>query len=91
MRKGKKVKQREMGHDPKVKGSNPVAIGTGRKVRREVKVHCGELGYMLYWPASVKRLVDESTHDPKPKAGNTKGRSITVLLTSCLTGLESAV
>ncbi len=26
-----------------------------------------------------------------PKAGNTKGGSITVLLTSCLTGLESAV
>jgi hypothetical protein len=25
------------------------------------------------------------------KAGNTKGGSITVLLTSCLTGLESAV
>ncbi len=27
----------------------------------------------------------------KVKAGNTKGGSITVLLTSCLTGLESAV
>jgi hypothetical protein len=26
-----------------------------------------------------------------PGAGNTKGRSITVPLTSCLTGLESAV
>jgi hypothetical protein len=34
-------------HDPKLKGSNTVAIGTGRKVRKEVKVHCGELGYML--------------------------------------------
>jgi hypothetical protein len=27
----------------------------------------------------------------RPKPGNTKGGSITVLLTSCLTGLESAV
>ncbi len=27
----------------------------------------------------------------KAEAGNTKGGSITVLLTSCLTGLESAV
>jgi hypothetical protein len=26
-----------------------------------------------------------------PQPGNTKGGSITVLLTSCLTGLESAV
>ncbi len=60
-------------------------------MRKEVKVHCGELGYMLYWPVSVKRLVHQSTHDPKQKAGNTKGGSITVPLTSCLTGLESAV
>ncbi len=26
-----------------------------------------------------------------PRAGNTKGRSITVLLTSCLTGLDESV
>jgi hypothetical protein len=32
-----------------------------------------------------------SNHFKKVHPGNTKGGSITVLLTSCLTGLESAV
>jgi len=39
----------------------------------------------------VVHAVEQSTHDPKIKAGNTKGGRITVLLTSCLTSLESAV
>jgi hypothetical protein len=36
-------------------------------------------------------VVDHQTNDSKVKAGNTKGESITVPLTSCLTGLEFAV
>ncbi len=37
-----------------------------------------------------EQFVEQLTNFPKFKAGNTEG-SITVLLTSCLTGLESAV
>jgi hypothetical protein len=33
-------------------------------------------------------MVERMTPDPKIEAGNTKGGSITVLLTSCLTGLD---
>jgi hypothetical protein len=36
-------------------------------------------------------VAKHSSHDRMVKAGNTKGGSITVQLTSCLTGLESAV
>jgi hypothetical protein len=36
-------------------------------------------------------IIDGKALAPKPYQGNTKGGSITVLLTSCLTGLESAV
>ncbi len=47
-------------------------------------------------PAEVAQLAKQVTADAKlegsnPVPGNTKGGSITVLLTSCLTGLESAV
>jgi hypothetical protein len=35
--------------------------------------------------------VEHLTHDPNVEAGNTKGGSITVPMTSSLTGLESAV
>jgi len=33
----------------------------------------------------------DDNEDLKVKAGNTKGESVTVQLTSCLTGLESAI
>ncbi len=36
-------------------------------------------------------MADRTLPMPMPSAGNTKGGSITVPLTSCLTGLESAV
>jgi len=39
----------------------------------------------------LKSLVFVVKVNPRANAGNTKGGSITVLLTSCLTGLESAV
>jgi hypothetical protein len=54
--------------------------------------------YLWLALAAVPQLVDQLTNDPEfegsnPAAsgqpGNTKGGSITVLLTSCLTGLES--
>ena len=38
-----------------------------------------------------KNSEDKFLVETYDKAGNTKGGSITVLLTSCLTGLESAV
>jgi len=41
----------------------------------------------LYFPFLWRRRLQ----DLKNKPGNTKGGSITVLLTSCLTGLETAV
>jgi hypothetical protein len=36
-------------------------------------------------------VVERAAHNCKIEAGNTKGGSITVPLTSCLTGLELAV
>ncbi len=41
--------------------------------------------------SSNDTVAERQTHIPNVKAGNTKEGSITVLLTSCLTGLESAV
>jgi hypothetical protein len=43
----------------------------------------------LYSQYLIIFLTDKFTQETR--AGNTKGGSITVLLTSCLTGLESAV
>jgi hypothetical protein len=39
----------------------------------------------LYWPA---HMAEHMLHHPKVKAGNTKGGSITVPLTSGFTGLD---
>jgi hypothetical protein len=44
--------------------------------------------FLLFWP---KKPVHQKHLAATTQAGNTKGGSITVLLTSCLTGLESAV
>ncbi len=39
-------------------------------------------------PRTLSALITSAGANPKAKAGNTKGGSITVLLTSCLTGLD---
>ncbi len=60
---------------------------------------------LWYWPLDLEGLISQLSNrkigiflntflqslQAKKNAGNTKGGSITVLLTSCLTGLESAV
>ncbi len=43
------------------------------------------------WTYPGSTVAEHSAHNSKVNAGNTKGGSITVLLTSSLTGLESAV
>jgi hypothetical protein len=40
---------------------------------------------------SLKKIYTNDSATNKAETGNTKGGSITVLLTSCLTGLELAV
>jgi len=47
--------------------------------------------YTLFYPAPNFCSEKGSKLSEKMKAGNTKGVSITVLLASCLTGLESSV
>ena len=49
------------------------------------------LSSMVSWSAIVLNLGEQSTIDPKFKAGNTKGGSIIVLLTTCLTGLDWSI
>jgi hypothetical protein len=44
-----------------------------------------------YWIFLGSKVVEHSTDNPKVKAGNTKGESITVPLTYCLTGLDESV
>ncbi len=44
-----------------------------------------DIGCLLLWSGSTAALL------ALPQAGNTKGGSITVLLTSCLTGLDWSV
>ncbi len=41
--------------------------------------------------STCSTMVDHLPRHPKVEAGNTKEGSITIPLTSCLTGLESAV
>ncbi len=51
----------------------------------------GHLGAMVQ-PMLIRTIRGKSMQElPLAEAGNTEGGSITVLLTSCLAGLESAV
>jgi hypothetical protein len=68
-------------YHPKVQGSSPAAVAdTGREKKSGVTAIIVN-----------STVVEPLPHHSKVIAGNTKGGSITVPLTSCLTGLELAV
>jgi hypothetical protein len=52
---------------------------------------CLRSNLLMNWMLEHYRCQDSLPNDNKPNTGNTKGGSITVPLTSCLTGLELAV
>jgi hypothetical protein len=63
-----------------IKGTN--AIQSGKQIQPENVLGKVIKLYLFVWRAELPRMV---------RPGNTKGDSITVPLTSCLTGSESAV